>query len=254
MRQSISYSVFHKNRTKTIWLTCLIVVFVSLFSELASAGEKKQIAILGDSYSAYYGYIPGGYECSYAIHGKDGQNKWSNNVNSVKQMWWYPLITSDDYNLSVNCSFSGSCLGGTGKYSQSFLIRMKKHLNGRRKADIIFVEGGTNDSWRKKPLGKLQYEKWNCTKLNRALPAFCYILHYLKTHYPEAHIIVLINNKYIHGRLLKGMKTASDYYGIPYLLLGHISTQSKHPDKKGQKQIYQTVVSYLEKEHREPLA
>ena len=226
-----------------IWFSTVLLTLCSISS---FADGKKQIAILGDSYSAYYGYIPKGYKCSYAIYGKDGQNKWNNNINSVTQMWWYPLIMSEEYKLSVNCSYSGTCFCGTKKNSNSYVLRMKKQLNGSRKADIIFVEGGTNDSWNRRAIGKLRYENWNQKNLNRSLPAFCYILNYLKAHYPQAQIIVLINNKYIHGRLLAGMKTACDYYEIPYLLLGNISTQSRHPDKKGQQQIYHTVASYLE--------
>ena len=232
-------------------MTCLTATLLFLCDMSVFAEEEKQIAILGDSYSAYYHYIPGGYRCSYAVNGTDGQNKWNNNVNSVKQMWWYPLIMSKEYKLSVNCSYSGSCICGTKKHSQSYVQRMKKYLNGSRKADIIFVEGGTNDIWNKRTLGKLRFEKWNQKNLNRTLPAFCYILHFLKVHYPEARIIVMINNKYIHGRLLNGMKTACDYYEIPYLLLGNISTQSRHPDRKGQQQIYHTVAQFLEKNGEE---
>ena len=172
-------------RKKTGHVICMSLVFLVLLYVSALADGKKQIAILGDSYSAYYHYVPRGFSCSYAINGTDGHNKWKNNVDSVKQMWWYPLVMSEEYNLTVNCSYSGSCFCGTRKYSQSYIQRMKKYLNGSRKADIIFVEGGTNDSWNKRSPGKLRFEKWNRKNLNRSLPAFCYILHYLKAHYPE---------------------------------------------------------------------
>ncbi len=236
----------------TLLFLCLMILLMPLQAVTASADETKSIAILGDSYSAYYGYIPKGYSCSYAIHGKDGVNKWRNNVNSVKQMWWYKLIETGRYKLSVNCSYSGSCFGyvkkgGKKRNKSSFITRMTKFLNGQKgQADIIFVQGGTNDSWRKRPIGGLKFNAWNKKDLRRALPAFCYILDYLKAHNPSAQIVVLINDKYTRPALVNGMKNACAHYTIPYLLLGNISTQSKHPSWQGQAQIFQTVLQYLE--------
>lgn len=240
-----------KTLNKKVVLLCLVSTLLLILSMQTYGASRKRIAILGDSYSAYYGMIPKGYECSYAIRGVDGENKWRNNINSVKQMWWYRLIKNGHYKLSVNCSYSGSCFGyvykgGKRNNSSSYICRMKKDLNGKKKkADIIFVQGGTNDSWRKRPVGKVQYSKWSSKSLYKALPAFCYVLHYLKKHYPKARIIVLINDKYIRKKLLTGMVTACDHYQLPYIMLGDISTQSRHPDQAGQKQIYQTVLSYL---------
>ncbi len=236
----------------TLLLLCLTILLIPFYAMSASANETKAIAILGDSYSAYYGYIPKGYSCSYAIHGKDGVNKWPNNVNSVKQMWWHKLIATGRYRLSVNCSYSGSCFGyvakgGKKRNQDSYITRMKKFLNGqKRQADIIFVQGGANDSWRKRPIGELKFNAWTQKDLRKALPAFCYILDYLKAHNPSARIVVLINNKYTRSALLEGMKSACAHYEIPYLFLGRISTQSRHPSRQGQDQIYQTVLQYLE--------
>lgn len=240
-----------KLRVKKAILIFLVSFLFMAFTVQAYGKGAKRIAILGDSYSAYYGMIPKGYDCSYAIRGIDGENKWKNNINSVKQMWWYRLMKTSRYKLTVNCSYSGSCFGyiykgGRRGNSSSFISRMKEYLNGRKKkADIIFVQGGTNDSWRKRPVGNVQYSRWTSKKLYKSLPAFCYILHYLKKHYPKARIIVLINDKYIRKKLLTGMVMACDHYHIPYLMLGDISTQSRHPDQTGQMQIYQTVSSYL---------
>ena len=232
-------------------LLCTAVLFLILSSITVSAKGRNRFAILGDSYSAYYGMIPKGYDCSYAIRGKDGENKWPNNINHVSQMWWYKLAKNDHYKMTVNCSFSGSCFGyiykgGKRRNPQSYLSRMTRYLNGKRtKADIIFIQGGTNDSWRKKPVGKVKYGKWTQKDLRKALPSFCYILNYLKRKYPKAKIVVLINDKYIRSRLLKGMKSACGHYRLPYIMLGNISTQSRHPDRKGQDQIYRKVSDFL---------
>ncbi len=231
---------------------CLSLILISSQVSDIFAGETQQIAVLGDSYSAYYGYIPEGYSCSYAIRGKDGENKWPNNVSSVQQMWWHRLTETGRYKLLVNCSYSGSCFGyiykgGSSKNSSSYVSRMKKYLNGQKKqADIIFVLGGTNDTWRSRPIGKLKYSKWTQKDLYKALPAFSYILHYLKKHNPKSRIIVLLNSKYTRKKLLKGMKRACEHYEIPYLPLSRISMQSRHPSKKGQEQIYRIVLQYLE--------
>ena len=242
---------FRNTRKMALVLLCTAGLFLMLFSMNVSAKGRKRFAILGDSYSAYYGMIPKGYECSYAIKGKDGENKWPNNINHVSQMWWYRLIKTGRYKMTVNCSYSGSCFGyiykgGKSHNRTSYLCRMRKYLNGKRtKADIIFVQGGTNDSWRKKPIGKVKFEKWTKEDLRKALPSFSYILNYLKKKYPKAEIVVLINDKYICPRLVRGMQSACAYYQVPYIMLGNISTQSRHPDKKGQKQIYRKVSTFL---------
>jgi len=227
-------------------------IFLLLFSLHPFARSRKRIAILGDSYSSYFGTIPKGYASSYAYKGKDGKNKWKSDIKSAKQMWWYKLVKTGRYRLTINCSYSGSCFGyiwkgGRKKNPASYISRMKEYLNGKKvKADIIFVEGGTNDTWRKRPTGKLQYGKWTRKSLSKVLPAFCYVLRYLKKKYPKARIVVLINDKYIRDDLVSGMITACGHYRLKYLLLGDISMQSRHPDKKGQAQIYRQVLSFLE--------
>lgn len=130
-----------KTLNKKVVLLCLVSTLLLILSMQTYGASRKRIAILGDSYSAYYGMIPKGYECSYAIRGVDGENKWRNNINSVKQMWWYRLIKNGHYKLSVNCSYSGSCFGyvykgGKGNNSSSYICRMKKDLNGKKRRRI----------------------------------------------------------------------------------------------------------------------
>ena len=244
-------------RKFSLILFCAIGLFLILFSMTVQAKGKKRFAILGDSYSAYYGMIPKGYICSYAINGRDGENRWPNNINRVSQMWWYKLAKTGRYQMTVTCSYSGSCFGyiykgGKKRNPQSYLTRMMKYLNGKKtKADLIFVQGGTNDVWRNKPIGKVRFDGWTQKHLKKALPAFCYILNYLKGNYPKAEIVVLINDKYIRSGFLDGMKTACEHYEIPYILLGNISVQSRHPDRKGQDQIYRKVLDFLKKQGNE---
>ena len=241
-----------KQTRKALRLWLLTGLFLLLFGLHPFAGSRKRIAILGDSYSSCFGTIPKGYAPSYAYKKKNGKIKWKRDVKSAGQMWWYKLVKTGQYRLAINCSYSGSCFGytckgGLKKNPSSYISRMKEYLNGKKvKADIIFVEGGTNDTWKKRLTGKLQYGKRTRKSLSKALPAFCYILRYLKKKYPKARIVVLINDKYIRDDLVRGMIKACGHYRLKYLLLGNISMQSRHPDKKGQAQIYRQVLSFLE--------
>lgn len=93
------------------------------------------VFILGDSYSTFAGYIPDGYDSYYAPEGpkyvqnNDGQELSDNDVTSVSQTWWYPLVT--EYGTLIqNNSWSGTTVCNTGyggnDYSDvSFVGRIK---------------------------------------------------------------------------------------------------------------------------------
>lgn len=140
-----------------------------------NAFAQKKVSILGDSYSTYGGYVsPSVNICWYdaEVGGKNAQN----DVRHVEETWWYRLIKENGYQLERNNSFSGATVCCTGydknDYSdRAFITRM--YNLGR--PDVIFIFGGTNDSWAGAPIGEYQYSDWSKEDLYQFRPAFCSI-------------------------------------------------------------------------------
>ena len=115
-----------------------------------SAQSSKSVSILGDSYSTFQGYLQPDTNAVWYWDSPEAQNT---DVHSVRETWWHQFIKKNGYRLCVNNSFSGSTICNSGykrdkpdyaDYSdRSFVTRMK-NLGC---PDIIFVFGGTNDSW-----------------------------------------------------------------------------------------------------------
>ena len=108
------------------------------------AQSKPSVAILGDSYSTFKGYVQPDTNAVWYPQ-SDVKN---NDVQDITQLWWYQFICDNGFRLSQNNSFSGATICHTGydeaDYSdRSYVTR----LNNLLPADLIFVFGGTNDSW-----------------------------------------------------------------------------------------------------------
>lgn len=207
--------------------------------------KKLSFSILGDSYSTYEGWIPAEYPSWYG--------SWEDNVQSVEDTWWYML--SRDYGMSLlyNCSYSGSTVCTTGyedmSDKQSFVIRMKDYFGEKNvlgpKADVIFVEGGINDTFANSPVGENQYENWSDEDLTKALPAFCYVIHYLKQCHPHARIICMISFT-VSLEIETGYVEACEHYGIEYVIFPSGECKNGHPTAKGHRSIYETVRKYFD--------
>lgn len=211
------------------------------------------VSILSDSYSAYGLWIPKENNPWYGNGGIDGDNDLENDINSVKQMWWYKLIDELGMNLLINNSFSGSTICNTGydgvdSTTTSFITRMKKTLGEDRaletKPSIILILGGTNDSWADSPLGELKYNDWSDDDLKLVLPAICYMFDYIRKWNPGA-IIVNIANNGLKQEIINGFQTAASHYGIYHLNLIGIDKQSSHPSQLGMEQIKNQVKDFL---------
>lgn len=210
---------------------------------------NKTMSILGDSYSTYENWIPDSYTSWYA----DSGNAQENNVNSVHDTWWYQLSKETNTLLLSNSSYGGSTICNTGYDGKdtslySFITRMKKDLGEERilqaKPDIIFVFGGTNDSWASVPIGELMYSDWVDNDLKSFLPAFCYMLDYLKTWNPQARIINIVNTG-LSSQITNGMATACNHYNVENLVLSNIEKENGHPNKAGMISIKNQVLELL---------
>ncbi len=242
----------------------LIIIVTSLLSVTAlaktnggghsqcAALEGLNISILGDSYSTFIGWIPDGYAVWYS------PNQMKTDVHQVENTWWWKLCDKARCTLLRNSSFSGSTICNTGYNGSdatktSFITRMKKDMGQERvfeaKPQVIFIFGGTNDSWANSPLGLPKYENWTQDDLYQIFPATCYMLDYLKRWNPGARIVFLSNTE-LKKEFYPGVKEACQHYGIDFLQLENIAKQSGHPNIEGMEAIANQIISYFNQEKR----
>ena len=180
---------------KRFFLLIALMLALPLAESCAQQQEIRTVAILGDSYSTFDGYIPEGNACWYFTT-PQGEN----DVVSVEQTWWYQFCKDGGYELIMNESYSGSTICDTGydgaDYSdRSFIYRMNLLVSGTRTADLIIIFGGTNDSWANSPVGELKYGDWEPAEMYSCLPACCFMLDHLTTRAPESEIVFVINSE-----------------------------------------------------------
>ena len=212
-----------------------------------SAQSSKSVSILGDSYSTFQGYLQPDTNAVWYWDSPEAQNT---DVHSVRETWWHQFIKKNGYRLCVNNSFSGSTICNSGykrdkpdyaDYSdRSFVTRMK-NLGC---PDIIFVFGGTNDSWAGSPIGEYKYAGWMTEDLYAFRPAMAKMLSFMVDYYPNVEIYFLLNDG-LKEEINESVKTVCAYYQIPCIELKEIDKINGHPSIKGMKQICEQIEAYL---------
>lgn len=207
---------------------------------------KKNIFIIGDSYSTYEGYIPEGYGVYYS----------DNNLGEggVRKTWWYIVKETMNCEVVMNDSYSGSTVCTTVRPAQgikaSFVKRAEKYIDEgffeKTPVDTIFIFGGTNDSWIDSPIGDYTYEDFNDENLKCVLPAYAYIIERLKA-VPQIRRIVVIANTDIKEEIIEGAVEIAKHYGVDCVKLASIDKVSGHPTELGMKQIAEQVLAVINK-------
>ena len=199
-------------------------------------------AILGDSYSTFAGYLDPESNVSYYP---------ADNVTSVNDTWWGMLCKDEGMLLMQNNSYSGTYVcnaeSAGALVANSFVNRMQN----LPKASVIFVFGGTNDSWNNVDLGEYKYSEWTENDLKQFRPAYAYMLDYLIKHHLGARIICLKNPYADNGTgftqdIEASVDAICEHYGIETCVNYVISKASNwHPNKTGMTQIKTAVVQLL---------
>lgn len=222
-------------------LTAFLLVFPFISAE-AQKDEIKTVAILGDSYSTFDGYIPEGNACWYFTT-PQGEN----DVVAVEQTWWHQFCREGGYELVLNESYSGATVCNTGydgaDYSdRAFITRMFNvtALN----PDLIIIFGATNDSWANVPLGELQFGGWSSSDMYSFLPACCFMLEYFSVAAPQSQVVFVINSE-LKEEITAGITEACDHYGFQSLLLKDIHKLWGHPSIKGMSQISEQLSGFV---------
>ncbi len=208
---------------------------------------KKNIFIMGDSYSTYAGYIPEGHHAYYCDERKDKPI-----VKGVEKTWWHIFANENSLNIILNDSFSGSTICNTVRPTlpdeSSFINRLDKYILEKvfieNKIDTMLIFGGTNDSWIDAPIGNLKYSDWTAEELKCVLPAFCYLIDKAKK---VAQDIIVIINTDLKEEITNGFIEACEKNNVKYLYLKEIDKENGHPTELGMKQISEQVAECLHK-------
>ena len=205
----------------------------------------KTFGILGDSYSTFKGYIPEENHFYYP------RPEAVEDVLRVEQTWWHRLKEKRGLRLLFNESYSGATVCENIRpdlpEESAFTKRAIQAFGPGKeeKPDIIFLFGCTNDDWLNRDLGQLQYENWSTVDLQQILPAYCYIIHNLKLHNPNAAVVAIINTE-LKEEIREGMIRAGEHYGALNVVLCGIDKQNGHPTALGMEQISRQVDAVLD--------
>ena len=232
-------------------LTSVAVLSSCVEKPIGNGDEDIRFSVLGDSYSAFEGYVtPDTNDVWYCLPPDNYVD-----VTSVEEMWWHQVAVEKGWVLERNNSFSGSlvCNMDFAHYygEHSFLHRM----NNLGHPDVIFVFGGTNDVWDEAPLGDFIYEDWTEEQLCSFRPALAYLFEYLKSAYPQARVYFMLdkhlgeshNTHHEHCDAFKSsVHEIANHCGITCIDLVDIHKSWDHPNKDGQASIARQVIEALE--------
>jgi len=202
---------------------------------------NRYVTILGDSYSTFAGCLPEG---NYVYYPREGIE----DVKSADDTWWRLLIKRRGLKLLLNDSSSGTTISTRVReqhtVADAFINRMKRSLSSNgvegKMPELILIFGGTNDSWIGNEAGALQFENWSDDDLTRVLPAYCYMLDYVKKSNPLAQIVCIINCN-LREEIQSGIAAACAHYDVMSIQLHDISKITGHPNKLGMQQICDQV-------------
>ena len=216
----------------------LFLMLVVMLMSVTMGAQTKRVAILGDSYSTFEGYIPEGNAIWYFKRNDPKRT----DVNRVEQTWWSLLIEHKGWKLEKNNSYSGSTICNTGYRKEDYTDRsFTTRMDNLGNPDIIFVFGATNDSWAQSPIGEFKYEDINKEDLWNFRPAMAKMLDGLKQRYAKADIYFLLNDG-LSADITSSAKTICAHYGIRCIELQGIHKMAGHPSIRGMQQIAYQVV------------
>lgn len=225
---------------KNLRLLLSLIVLVVLPSV---AQVKPTLAVLGDSYSTFAGFIPKGNACWYNSPADHKRT----DVTKVEQTWWWQVANEGGYKLGAIESYSGATICNTGyrdeDYSdRSFVTRCTNLGN----PDIILICGATNDSWANAPIGDYKYANWKRVDLYFFRPAMAKMLNDIKLHYPNVEVYFILNTE-LKKEINESVLEVCKHYDVPVLELVDIDKKSSHPSVKGMKAIAQHVLKFIKK-------
>lgn len=207
------------------------------------AQVKPTLAVLGDSYSTFAGFIPEGNACWYNSPADHKRT----DVTKVEQTWWWQVANEGGYKLGAIESYSGATICNTGyrdeDYSDHSFVTRCTNLGN---PDIILICGATNDSWANAPIGDYKYANWKRVDLYFFRPAMAKMLNDVKLHYPNVEVYFILNTE-LKKEINESVLEVCKHYDVPVIELVDIDKKSSHPSVKGMKAIAQQVLKFIKK-------
>ncbi|WLT35552.1 SGNH/GDSL hydrolase family protein [Lactiplantibacillus plantarum] len=220
-------------------------VIKSQTNETQNPISGKTVSIVGDSYSAFTGWVPEGNNISY--------NGTFNGVASFSDMWWFKVIQKFNMSLMLNESWSGSTICNTGYNASdatatSFLTRITKRYGATntlgQKPQVLFILGGLNDTWAKSPLGNAQYSDWTTDDLKTTLGAYSKMINDILLYNPG---IEIINFEYadVSQEIRDGKALICEHFGVKNVPISVVDSLAGHPTTTGMQQIVDQIIAAL---------
>lgn len=216
----------------------------------AQSADSLRVSILGDSYSTFEGWMQPAWNAVWYFPESNKLSKKNNDVKYVEQTWWHQVAREMGYILEKNNSFSGSTICYTGykdkigrhrNYSDRSFIGRAADLGH---PNIILVCGGTNDSWCGAQVGDYKWRRWTNEDLHCFRPAMAKMCSELKTLYPNARVIFILNSE-LRGDIVESVHKICRYYKIECVDLHDIDKQSGHPSVAGMRAFASQVEAQL---------
>ncbi len=221
--------------------TFLLVILLAAVQAMAQS--KPTLAVLGDSYSTYQGFIPKGYAVWY----KQPANQKATDVTSVEQTWWWQVVKEGGYKLGAVNSYSGSTICNTGYNGNDYTDRsFVSRCTSLGTPDVILICGATNDSWAGVKMGDYKYSNWTKADLYFFRPAMAKMLFDISLHYPTADVYFILNTE-LKDEVNKSVEEVCAHYGVPVIKLHDIDKQSGHPNVKGMRSFADQVLKAIGK-------
>lgn len=231
---------------KKLYISFLIYI-IAFSTGFAQKSDRVSVSILGDSYSTYEGYVTP--DTNTAWYHESVMRK-DNDVTSVEQTWWHLLLKKNGWKLCTNNSFSGSTISSSG-YSgndytdRSFVTRAPNLGN----PDVIFIFGGTNDSWVPSPIGEYKYAGWTTDDLKAFRPSLAKLLDYMGKRYLGAELYFILNSE-LSDDVNISVREICARYSVPVIELHDIEKKAGHPSIAGMKSIAEQVDDFVKQAHK----
>ncbi len=215
----------------------IITLLLSMTLTVVASAQVKKVSVLGDSYSTFSGVSPKEYRPYYPNAKTE--------VLKAEQTWWGLYINAMGYELEKNDSWGGTTICNTG-YDKKDVT--ENSFNARAgqlgNPDIIFIFGGTNDSWAGSPIGEYQYSDWTDEDCKAFRPALACLIVKLKALYPKAQIYSILNSELSEG-INESSRTICQHYNIPLIELTDIEKKGGHPTTAGMQAICDQLIKAI---------
>ena len=220
----------------------LAIVLSAFTFQLGWSQRGKSVAILGDSYSTFEGYITPSTNLSWYFLDRPVKD---NDVTQVEQTWWHQLLKRNGWRLAINNSYSGSTVSSSGYRKEDYTDRsFVTRADNLGNPDIIFIFGATNDSWVPSPIGEYKYKGWTTDDLKAFRPSLAKLLDFMTKRYLGVKLYFILNSE-LSDAINASVFTICDHYHVPVIVLHDIDKKAGHPSVEGMKAIAEQVDAYV---------